>query len=138
MARLGAHSIKGAAGSLGAEQLAAAAARLEARLQEGAAAAALDVVPLASQVHALQQALQPWVPTLPPADLAHAGRARAALPALERLLAQADAEALYGLDTHEAGLRAMAGPAGDLLAARIRAFDFAGARQTLQALRALP
>ena len=145
LARHVAHSIKGAAANLGAEQLAASAGRIETRLRDLAASdrpgsvAAADVLTLQNLVRTLQAAVKSWAPEDGKGDVESAdpGPALAALPNLALLLAQSDTAALPLVEEHLAGLRQVFGdPADDLLHA-VSSFDFDAARQALQAMQAM-
>jgi HPt (histidine-containing phosphotransfer) domain-containing protein len=144
-ARHVAHSIKGAAANLGAEQMATSAGRIETRLRELAASdrpggvAVADVLTLQNQVRTLQAAIKSWAPEMVVGDAhtADPGPTLAALPTLDLLLAQSDTAALPLVEEHLAGLRQIFGePADDLLHA-VSSFDFDAARQALEAMRKL-
>jgi CheY-like chemotaxis protein len=148
------HALKGAAASLGAEQLAEAAGRIEARLRSLAtggrpgavtgslagarttAAAGADVQALHRHVRALQAALAPWpLQAAGPAQAVDTAPAWAALPVLQTQLVQCDTAALQLVEEHLAGLRQLFGARADKLLQAVRAFDFEAARQALQTMR---
>jgi HPt (histidine-containing phosphotransfer) domain-containing protein len=137
------HSLKGAASSLGAEQLADAAGRIEARLrgqgQNGrpGVVAGSEVLALNRHVRALQAALAHWPSEdmAPDSNAADAAAALAALPALGAHLTLCDTAALQVVEDHLAGLRQLFGADADHLLRALRAFDFDAAQQTLHHMR---
>ena len=137
------HSLKGAAANLGAEHLAQAAGHIEARLRGlakagpvGALVSGSDVLALHRHLRALQAAMSTWE-----ADAGASGGAvdsagaLALLPALEVHLAQCDTAALQLVEEHATAMRQLFGAQADSLLQAVRAFDFAAALQTLQAMR---
>jgi two-component system sensor histidine kinase/response regulator len=135
------HSLKGAAGTLGVERLAAIALRLEEDLrapesspsrshaiESNIAAIRLEFTVLAS---ALPAPPAPAADTTSP-DAEALGRL---LDELGTLLEQGDFDALALLQDHAGPLRAALGPGCEELAQHIRLFDFKAAEATLLALR---
>ena len=137
------HTLKGAAGTLGAERLAELARNLEGMLRasqenpagEEAIAAAMDsirhefatltaVLPSASAAAPLPDAVPPDPEAV-----------RKILDELESLLAQCDTAAVTLLEEHAAQLRAALGVPGDDLARQVKRFDFETATKTLAGLR---
>jgi CheY-like chemotaxis protein len=138
-ARLTAHSLKGAAGTLCAVKVQAAAAALEVALREGHAEAELGVLlaALAAEMDALRKAVarlpgsavKPEGSTLP--DHARAGTV---LRALELLLMADDTEAEVLFHKNQAVLEATLGTPASALAEPIERFDYPAALATLRNL----
>jgi PAS domain S-box-containing protein len=138
-----AHALRGAAATLGADRLAAAAGALE-----RAAAAAADVDTDAAALAALAAALQAEFAALaaalallgdPPAPASAAALDDAAREAivveLVQLLDRSDAAAVALVEQHAAALHASLGPHFEELASLVRRFDFETARIALERLR---
>jgi two-component system, sensor histidine kinase and response regulator len=129
-----AHTLRGVAGNIGAEGLAAAAQRVEDAVRTGAPAAlALDELgaTLAPLVAALQRALPPPTAAAAPAaaDRADAGAASRQLAAL---LAASDVAALAFLAKNSAVLRASLGEDFGAVERAAESFDFAAALGALR------
>ena len=135
------HALKGAAGSLGAIRLQAAAVALELALRNAAAPAALAA--LVDTLQAEQGALDAVLSQLP--DVATAGsegdeftadpgRARAVLARLEPLLTSDDTAAGDLFEANRALLLASFGAAAMQLGRQIGNFDYPAALATLRAL----
>ena len=139
-ARRVAHTLKGTAATLGARQLSALAADIEAHLRLPAEARpgpqAWDLAALERQLALIAAALRPWPDDAPrqPAS-ANPDEARSALASLARLLKSADTAAIALYEQHAEGLRQLLGDGAEGLGRQILAFDFEGARATLQELR---
>jgi len=139
-ARRLAHTLKGAAGTLGADLLARLAGTLEARLRElpeGVQAPAdWDTSALSQQLGLIGAALSPWPDDeQAPVEAGNPEAALAALGPLARLLVSADTAAIALYEQHAAGLRQALGAGADTLGRQILAFEFEAAQQTLQGLR---
>jgi two-component system, sensor histidine kinase and response regulator len=135
------HSLKGAAGTLGVEQMANIALRLEEALRadEGSP---MRGQAIASNRAAIRLEFTRLVAALPPPALAATDVAPPDAEALARVLdelgvrlAQGDFSALDLLQEHAAPLRATLGPRCQELAQQIRQFDFKAAETTLSGLR---
>ena len=138
-----AHTLKGTAATLGADQLVAPAAALESLLRahpKGNMAA--DVIDtgmnvVRTEMAALAAALQPWRPSRPtisgsPVD---PSTLKAVLDELDRLLGQGDTSAITLFEAHEASLRSVLGSSCDELGQQIRLFGLASAQGALRNLR---
>jgi HPt (histidine-containing phosphotransfer) domain-containing protein len=139
-ARRMAHTLKGTAATLGARQLSAMAADIEARLRQPAQAPpdplAWDMAGLEHQVAIMAAALRPWPDDAPPESAGFdLDEARSALANLARLLNSADTAAIALYEQHAAGLRHLLGDGAEALGRQILAFEFEAARTTLQELR---
>jgi two-component system sensor histidine kinase/response regulator len=139
-ARRLAHTIKGAAGTLGADHLARLAADLETRLREPTQSPPTpvdgDTEAMSREMLLIAAALNPWPEDEQPA--AEPGNPEAALAVLGHLaalLVSADTSAIALYEQHASGLRQALGAGADTLGRQILAFEFEGARQTLQGLR---
>ena len=136
-----AHTLRGTAATLGADQLAATALRLESTLRAlpagnpdrvdfDAAIAAVD-----DQLVALAAAL-PKRPALTTAEsTVDQGSLPALLDELEDKLAHHDADAIALFAQHRAALRSFLGARGDHFTRQIEQFEFESARQTLRDAR---
>jgi HPt (histidine-containing phosphotransfer) domain-containing protein len=134
-----AHTLRGLAGNLGGNRLAALAGELETALRQGPA----DPAELAGRLDGLADALAQLLSHLescaaPPADsAAPAGTAdpaalRAALSQLRQLLDNCDAEAVQAFDALAGSLRRVgAAPLVDQLARHIGHYEFQAAGATL-------
>ena len=137
-ARSIAHSLKGAAGALGAVGVRALAAELEAAIHTGAPDA--DIERLSKRVEAEQMALAaalraalPIECPLPDMEVSVAG---AAIARLEQLLNEDDMDAADALRAALPALaRALPAKALDRLARQVEAYDFYAALETLRAAR---
>ena len=138
-----AHTLKGTAGTLGADRLAQAAGRLEQALRDSPPArrrgAAIDpgIAAVASELHALAAALPPLPAPPVPAEAAPLAAAplQALLRQLETLLAQSDSGAGDVFEQHAAALQATFGAAAGELGRAIAAYDYAGARARLRDMK---
>jgi len=138
-----AHTIKGAAATLGADKLSTMAARLEAILREKrhAAITVEEIRPALDAVDAefvMLAAALPSSPAPSPAlDTAPTNpeTLNKILNELDALLKQSDTAAIKLFETHYPALGKAFGPPGKELGNQIKLFDFALARQTLQSLR---
>ncbi|MBL8305139.1 MAG: PAS domain S-box protein [Rubrivivax sp.] len=129
------HQHVGAAGALGLVRLQTAAQRLQEALRQGGADAAADTLVRALQAHmqGLQASLATW-PDLEPPGRPPRDAPAAVLLALEPLLEADDIDAVETFRPHRAAFEAHYGEAGARLARELEGFDFAAARQTVQAL----
>ncbi len=132
-----AHTLKGVAGSIGARQLQAEAAAVEAALRRGdpPAEALARLAPAATTLEALLAALVTAIP--PEAEAAAAGEVdgealRAAVERLERLLEQDDIEAVGALDAAAPLLAAAFGERAAPLRKLVKGYRF---EEALAALR---
>jgi CheY-like chemotaxis protein/HPt (histidine-containing phosphotransfer) domain-containing protein len=133
-----AHSLKGAAATLGADRLAELARDLEEKLRSGSHdGAALEAAMTAIRLEFATLANVLSVPALPATDglSADADHVRQFLDDLDARLRESDFTALMLADDHADLLRAICGERCEALSAAIKRFDFAAARQTLQTLR---
>lgn len=134
-----AHSIKGAAASLGAEQLADMANRLEIILRQERPVP-LNSSDLSAEITAVNQAFKLLSDALSTSPAALDSTApdpeftKKILKQLEAMLAHNDTAAIALLEAHSAAIRAALGSSFDRLARQIRYFEFDQARQTLQAI----
>jgi HPt (histidine-containing phosphotransfer) domain-containing protein len=143
-ARRRAHSLKGSAGNLGATELQAFAAGLEAAIREGRGAATIES--LAGQTEDELHRLHAQIMSALPNDVSggsviamNARAARRLFDHLERLVASNDIEANRVFETHAESLKLTLGPLGSELEQRIRRCDFPGALEILgRARRNLP
>ncbi len=137
-----AHSLRGAAGMLGATGVQARAAELEAALRSRETAAALEekTAALEAELGPLLTALTIQLPVEEGAVAHAAGPAAVAevLERLERLLAEDNIEAGSVFRQSAPLLRAALGMATEELAWAISRFDYPAALARLRALRALP
>ncbi|WP_144290024.1 PAS domain-containing protein [Ideonella sp. A 288] len=138
-ARAMAHSIRGAAASIGAQALAALAGNLETALADAGSdddlrpAGRVLAQALRATVSAIEDNLAPEAPVATaPAD---ADALVASLDELERLLAVGDYQSVALHRDLADGLRKFAGPEAAEIGARLRRFDFDGALAALRALR---
>ena len=136
-----AHTLKGIAGTIGAEALAAAAGRVEAALRAGADGAAVEpqLAALGAALRALLDELRRGLPPLAPPGPAAAGtrtadRAGAAEASrqLARLLADSDVAARAFLSDNAAALRLTLGRHFGEIEAAAAGFDFAAALAALR------
>ena len=135
-----AHSLKGAAGTLGATRVRETAERLELAIAgrlSGVSIPALvelldaELAPLIADIRA--RAVAPEAPPHPtPVDPENA---RALLDRIEELLAQGDLAVKETLRLHQAGLAAILGDSAPSLVRQIADFDFEAALSTLSAAR---
>ncbi len=138
-ARRLAHTLKGTAGTLGAEHLGATAAQLQHLLQDDQVSGRLDAIRetmrAVDEAMAVLASAAPFVPipeiiaNTPPPTPENLSQL---LTELDTLLARSDTAALALLDSEP--LRAGLGSSFDMLATQIRQFDFELARKTLQNL----
>jgi HPt (histidine-containing phosphotransfer) domain-containing protein len=141
-----AHSLKGAAATLGFDHLAEAAKRIEASLRASAeishqmASLQVDMQTVSQQFMAIAAKLphsatpEPSEATdTPPPD---AETLRTILDDLDSRLAQGDFTANQLFKDHAATLHAAFGAQAEMLAGQVRQFDFKSARETLCSLRA--
>ncbi len=144
-ARRLAHTLKGAAATLGADHLATVAGQLEAQLRSNLTASVRG-----DDIHSETDAINREFSTLaaamkaPSAVLAtpdlstpepEAETMWEVLDELDALLRQSDTAAVPLFESHAAAVRKALGPRGDELAALIKRFEFAAARETLRDLR---
>ena len=140
-ARRLAHTLKGAAATLGADRLAEIAGKLESvlRASQKAALCSDDIRPEMEAINlelaALASALMRAPAVNRQADTPDPETLRRVLDELEALLAQSDTAAIALFDNHAASLQAILGASCDELARQIRQFDFNAARETLRGLR---
>jgi CheY-like chemotaxis protein len=144
-ARRMAHSLKGAAATLGAVRLADLARDLEAMLAGDPPPATGDalfhaaVVGFDREFMAFTQALPRPPAAARGAVVALDASALAAILArLDEFLGQSDFAALTLLERHAGQLQLALGPRCEVLLRQVRQFDFKAALQTLQALRRQP
>ena len=136
-----AHSLKGAAGTLGATNLRGLAAALEETLRAGAAKADIEArgTALVTAMQAFFAALTQDLAARREAAMAAAafdpGAVRDGLERLASLLEDGDAGAIAALREATPTLRAAYGEKLDPLRRQIEAFDFEPALETLRALR---
>jgi HPt (histidine-containing phosphotransfer) domain-containing protein len=140
-ARRLAHTLKGTAATLGAEQLAVRAGRLEQMLKTDEAVAGQDV---RAEMEAVSRELEALTAAIAPLRFAQAQAAgkppeSAALDRmldkLETLLAQSDTAALPLFRSDTPMLAAAFGRSCEQLAAQIVRFDFSAALETLRQMR---
>jgi signal transduction histidine kinase/CheY-like chemotaxis protein/HPt (histidine-containing phosphotransfer) domain-containing protein len=136
-----AHTLKGAAGTLGAERVAEMARQLELMLRANEKIMLADKQ-LEAAMHAitfefttLAAALPPLPAPAPDVVPPDSETIRKVLDELESLLAQSDTAAVVLFDDHAAALRAALGAACDDLARQIKLFDFEAAEKTARRLR---
>ena len=135
-----AHTLKGAAGTLGANRLSRLAADMETRLRELPPAAQdlrdWDLDALSQQLTDIAAALEPWgEENRKPGQQADSAETVAAITRLVDLLANSDTAAIALYEQHAAGFRQELGEGAETLGRQILAFEFEAARQTLQRLR---
>ena len=135
-----AHTLKGAAGTLGANRLSRLAADMETRLRELPPAAQdlrdWDLDALNQQLTDIAAALEPWgEENRKPGQQADSAETVAAITRLVDLLANSDTAAIALYEQHAAGFRQELGEGAETLGRQILAFEFEAARQTLQRLR---
>jgi len=138
-----AHTIKGSAATLGADQVAAPAAELESLLRanptgnQQADAIALKIEAIRHEIAGLAAALQPWKAEPYSADVTPgaASSLKAVLDELDRLLGQGDTAAIALFEKCGPSLRTALGPPCDALARQIIRFDLEDAQNTLRKLR---
>jgi PAS domain S-box-containing protein len=134
-----AHSLKGAAGNIGAKTISTLAATLDAALKQGNAEAARAALPpLSARLQTLIEQLQAALTKAPHADLVAEGSTstpeqRLALDALAALLGADDCRSLDALTEQRAMIEAALGSAQCAeLEAHIRRFDYPEALRLLQ------
>lgn len=140
-----AHSLKGAAATLGYDTLSEAARQLEMRLR-AAGDAPLTLEDLDGECAAVRQAFRPLARHLhespaqsaTPARAVDAERIDALLAQLAARLARGDFTAVALFQENEADLRTALGDTGEQLARQMRNFDFKSASATLAAWRSRP
>ena len=136
-----AHTLRGTAATLGADQLASTVQRLESALRASPSAAADLEAAIASVDDQLAMLAATFAGHASrPTSTANAAAASQTitpqlLEELEDQLAHHDAEAIALITDHEATLFAALGPRGEQLAREVRQFDFASALQTLREAR---
>ena len=138
-----AHTLKGTGATLGADQIAAPAAELEALLRANpikgipsdAITSRIDVIDLEFAVLATQ--LQSWAaePESAGLMLEDASAVARVLDELDRLLGKGDTEAISLFEAHEASLRTVLGVPCEELGRQIRRFGLMSAQDTLHKLR---
>ncbi|MCF8179585.1 MAG: response regulator [Sulfuritalea sp.] len=135
-----AHTLKGTAATLGADQVAAPAAKLESLLRANPSgnipvdAIASRMDDIRREIDALSAALQFW--KAEPADTpGDTSSLKAVLDELDRLLGQGDTAAIALFEKYEAPLRAVLGPPCDGLGRQIKRFGLEAAQDTLRKLR---
>jgi two-component system sensor histidine kinase/response regulator len=140
-----AHRMKGAAATLGLEQIAASAARIEhsMRLAQDTASAAAEFEP---DLQAMRQAALEIAAVLPPADtgtpphvplptaLADPLAGREVLAQFEQLLVCNDAAAIAMAENNRDVLRSLLGGVADDLISKVQQFNFEAALQALRAV----
>jgi len=138
-AQLLTHTLKGAAATLGADQLAERAARLEKWLRTHKRdnqlddACQADMAAITLEFDALAAALpKAQSDAAPGATVADLTELRDLAKQLDTLLGQGDARAAGFLEQHASALQAALGAEFDTLAQQIRAFDFEAALQTVR------
>ena len=136
-ARRLAHSIKGAAGTLGATDLQQSAARLEAAIKEARPAPEVKILiaETAKLYRNLQQALAALRPAtaLPTAALANdRSEANAIIQTMLQQLANADFAAIKTLDEHSAFFAEIFGNQQTNFKSHLNSFDFESALSTLE------
>lgn len=136
-----AHTLKGAAATIGADRLAAAAGHLEALLRASQEERGCDEIGLATQAVGLEfSALAAALP-IPPAVLVpagsmpHIGLLGSLLDEIDVLLAQHDTAAVVFIDENAALFQAALGARALILDQQIQRFDFESARETIASLR---
>jgi HPt (histidine-containing phosphotransfer) domain-containing protein len=137
-----AHSLKGAAGTVGADGIAAGARRIELALRESPAAAGeqlhADMADIERAFQSLTTVLAvPPLPAPPPAEAPAPKLLRQILAALESRLDEGDFTAVALFRDHADVLRTALGSRYDEVAAQIRQFDFKAALATLRGRSAL-
>jgi two-component system sensor histidine kinase/response regulator len=139
-ARRAAHSLKGAAATIGAASLSEAAGALEAKLAGGVSFDSLEprAAALETQLAALKSRLSAALAALaaPPLEEGATPAPAALLDELAALLAASDMAALALFRAHEPGMRAALGPAAAQVARLLDGFAFEEALAELQAARA--
>ena len=136
------HSLKGAAATLGIDNLAAMAKRLEELLRESHYEAiqsdpidteinniSLELIAIAAALPNLSTPPPP--PNTPPPDQE---TLKTVLKELDTLLAQSNTAAIQLFETHEASLQTLFGDACEELTQQIKQFEFEKARKTLQTI----
>ena len=141
-ARLLTHTLKGAAATLGLEQLALLAGRLNKTLRASVDASGLDDVFRADMKAVKLAFTQLGValsssPVMATADITPIDSVSLAalLTKLDTLLGMGSADVITLCDEHAAQLQTTLGPLGETLAHQIKQLDFDAARETLRALR---
>jgi len=137
------HTLKSTSATLGADQIAAPAAELEAllranptgRISTDAITPRMDTIRLEFAV--LTTELQPWTAETASPDLAleDASSLTPVLDELDRLLGKSDTDAITLYEAHEASLRAVLGAPCDGLGRQIKSFGLIAAQDTLRRLR---
>ena len=134
-----AHTLKGTAGTLGLEAMAAVAAQFEQQLRQGSASAtdrAAALHALHAELIALAAALPAAAPSAAePAAVLDAAQLREVMEQLDTLLGDSDTHALELLETHGAALCMSLGERASELRTRVLEFDFEAARAVFTALR---
>jgi two-component system sensor histidine kinase/response regulator len=137
-----AHTLKGVAGSIGARQLQAEAAVLEAALRERAddSTVAVRLEPLETSLRTLVASLAPALPVqeAPPVATAAADpeAVRAAVGRIQQLLEQDDAKAVAAIDEASPILRAALGDRVDAIRKHAKGYRFDDALGELRAAAA--
>lgn len=134
-ARSAAHTIKGAAGTLGLTRVATLARNLEQAL--GRAEEPAEALPLAAELEGELNRLGRQLEALgPPAEPAAvpSGDPTAVLARLKELLAADDTQAGVVFERHHAALREAYGEIVDRVATHIQGYDYPAALAALQAL----
>jgi two-component system sensor histidine kinase/response regulator len=133
------HSLKGAAGTLGATAIHGAAVALEQALREKRPLAALgcELDALCSRQSALEQLLAslPEPTAIVASDAFDPDNVRAVLAQLEPLLARFDTACADLFATHRTILLAALGAQGQTLATQLANFDYPGALKTVKSVK---
>ena len=138
-----AHILKGTGATLGADQIAAPAAELEALLRANPIGnTSTDIMTprmaaIRLEFALLATALQSWTaePASPVLVLEDAASVTPVLDELDRLLGQGDSDAITLFEAHEASLRAALGEPCEELGRQIKRFRLIAAQETLRRLR---
>lgn len=138
------HALKGAALTLGADQLSELAQHVEKKLMTDAPPASMDSGELRRMIDQIAlefaqlAAAFPWKGVPPPGEFTgpvDLDALRQTLDELEARLAQSDVAAIDLFRQHAAALRAGLGPRCGTVERQISEFDFEAAHRTLRALR---
>ena len=135
------HSLKGAAATLGIDNLAAMAKRLEELLREShdeaiqSDAIDTEINNISLELIAIAAAL-PTLSTNPPPTNTPPDQEtlKTVLKELDTLLAQSNTAAIQLFETHEASLQTLFGDTCEELTQHIKHFEFEKARKTLQTI----
>ena len=134
-----AHSLKGAAATLGMERLAEAAQRLEGRLRAPVPVRSNafdpDMAAISLEFAALAEVLPPIPSPVGEVTPLDAQMQKSLLDELEARLEQGDFSALALLQDHSGPLRVVLGSSCEDLMRQIKRFDFKAAEETLRGLR---